>query len=198
MKLPIVLTACLALLLVLAARWFLPGERVTPPDITAPDTRFDYTLTDFAATFHNADDVLELAVSGPRLEHLAEERVGLLTRPRFHVEPEGADWRGQARRGRILREDEELLLEEEVELVHPHHNGEIRIRAQTLHYHRGRRTITSDLPVEFRQGESWIQAGGLVIRLDDNLIELTQHVQGQLHTAVAHPDSPAADNNHGQ
>lgn len=198
MRLRIVLTACIALLLVLAARWFLPAERTAPPDVTAPDTRFNYTLSDFSASFRNAEDKLELAVSGPRLEHLAEERIGLLTRPEFQVEPEGANWRGQAERGRILREDEELILENEVELVHRHRDGDIHIHAQSLHYHRGRRTITSDLPVELRQGDSWMQAGGLVIRLDDNLIELTKNVQGQIQPALVRPDNAAADDGGGQ
>jgi LPS export ABC transporter protein LptC len=194
-RLRIFLVACVALLLAIGVRTWLPVERVAPEQLTAPDTRFDYTLTDFSATFRDQHERLELLISGPRLEHEIGQRVGRLSEPRFHIEPDGADWRGRARRGLILREDEELVLEQDIELFHSHADGEIRIVAESLHHHRARRTITSDEPVEIHQAGSWLRAGGLTIRLDDNSIELTNHVQGQLKpAAVEHGiDTDAAD-----
>lgn len=194
----VVLAACLALLLALSVRWFLPTDRPPSPlSAEAPDTRFDYTLSDFSARFRNAQDIVELTVSGPRLEHVSETRIGMLTEPRFNIEPEGADWHGEARRGRILRDDEELVLEDEVILTRPHPNGEIRIQTESLHHHRARRTITSDKPVEIHQAGSWLHAGGMTIRLDDNIIELTNHVQGEIQPAtasLADPDSDSSGN----
>jgi LPS export ABC transporter protein LptC len=180
------IAACLALIAAFALRTWLPVEAPTAPDMTAPDIRFDYTLTDFAASFRDESDRVELMISGPRLEHETGARVGRLSEPRFHIEPDGADWRGRAGTGLILREDEELVLEDEVELVHQHPEGEIRVLAESLHHHRARRTITSDEPVEIHQAGSWLRAGGLIIRLDDNTIELTNHVQGTLQPAVRH------------
>ncbi len=182
----IIIAACLALIVATVLRTCIPVDSVAPPEITAPDTRFNYSLTDFSASFRDRNDQVELEISGPRLEHEAEARVGRLSEPRFHIEPHGADWRGRARTGLILRENEELVLENDVELVHAHPDGEIRILAETLHHHRTERTIPSDTPVEIHQAGSWLRAGGLIIRLDDNTIELTNHVQGTLKPAVHH------------
>lgn len=191
----IIIAGCLALVAVLVLRTWLPVEPPAPSsELAAPDTRFDYTLTDFAASFRDENDRLELVISGPRLEHETGARVGRLSEPSFHIEPDGADWRGRAGTGLILREDEELVLEDAVELTHDHADGEIRVLAETLHHHRARRTITSDKPVEIHQAGSWLRAGGLIIRLDDNTIELTDHVQGTLQPAVRHSlDADAAD-----
>jgi LPS export ABC transporter protein LptC len=182
----IIIAACLALIVATLLRTWMPVDSVAPPEITVPDTRFNYSLTDFSASFRDQNDQLELEISGPRLEHEAEARVARLSAPRFHIEPDGADWRGRARTGLILRENEELVLEDEVELIHAHPDGEIRVLAETLHHHRTERTITSDKPVEIHQAGSWLRAGGLIIRLDDNTIELTNHVQGTLKPAVRH------------
>ncbi|MFW5927286.1 MAG: LPS export ABC transporter periplasmic protein LptC [Wenzhouxiangella sp.] len=176
----IVLAACLALLLALTVRWFMPTDRSTTPSTLAPDTRFDYTLTEFDVRFRDAEGGTELEVSGPRLEHIAEERVGIIAEPRFHIEPAGADWQGRARQGRILREDEELILEDDVVLVHNHPDGPIEIHATILRYHRLRRTIRSDEPVEIRKAGSRLDAGAMTIRLTDNIIELSNHVQGEI------------------
>ena len=194
MKLRIFLIAGLALLLAFAARTWLTVDQVAPHELSAPDTRFDYTLTDFSASFRDEQDRLELLISGPRLEHEIDERIGRLSEPSFHIEPDGANWRGRANQGLILRENEELVLEGDVELIHSHPDGDIRLLAEMLHHHRTRRTITSDKPVEIQQAGSWLRAGGLTIRLDDNIIELTDHVQGTLKPAVRHDtDSDAAD-----
>ncbi|QOC21880.1 LPS export ABC transporter periplasmic protein LptC [Wenzhouxiangella sp. AB-CW3] len=180
----ILIAGCLALLVALVLQAWLPIDRAAPPEIAAPDTRFDYTLSEFAASFRDDNDQLELLISGPRLEHETDTRVGYLSEPRFHIEPDGADWRGQARYGRIMREAEALILEQNVELVHPHAEGEIRVLAENLQHDRARRTITSNSPVEIQQAGSWLRAGGLIIRLDENTIELTDHVQGTLKPAA--------------
>ncbi len=190
----IIIAGCLALIAAILLRTWMPVDSVSPPDMAAPDTRFNYSLTDFAASFRDENDRLELEISGPRLEHEADARVGRLSDPRFHIEPDGANWRGRARTGLILRENEELILEHEVELVHAHPEGDIQVLADSLHHHRTERTITSDGPVEIHQAGSWLRAGGLIIRLDDNTIELTNHVQGTLKPAVRRRiDSNAAD-----
>lgn len=184
MTLRVVLAACLALILALGVRWMIPTDRATGLPDSMPDTRFDYTLTDYSARFRDADDRLELELSGPRLEHISATRVALLEQPQFHIEPDGAGWQGQANQGRIQRGDEVLVLEHDVELRRPHPDGEIIVLAEILQHDRGLRTITSNRPVEFRQAGSRLHAGGLVIRLDNNSIELTNHVQGEIQPAV--------------
>ena len=127
MKRRVVLAACLALVLVFVVRWQFPddrGARIVP---SLPDTRFDYTLTDFSARFLDADGRVELLVSGPRLEHDSALRVASLIDPRFHIEPEGADWRGRADRALLLRDADELQLAGKVVLTHQSERGEVRI-----------------------------------------------------------------------
>ncbi len=190
----IVLSACLALAVLLGIRWLLPSDRSATPPLDLPDTRFDYTLSNYEARFQDADDQIELLLSGPRLEHVWAERVARLEGPRFHIEPEAADWRGRADHGRVLRDDEVLILEGAVELVHRHHDGDINVHAESLRYDRRTRTITSERPVRIDQAETWLEAGGLNIELDNNILELSNGVQGEVYAPPAsagRTDSPA-------
>lgn len=180
----ILIIAALALAIALAVRWWLPVGEAPHPALTAPDTRFDYTLEEFHARFRDDRGQVELLLSGPRLEHVSTERVGYLHLPRFHIEPENANWRGRADIGRVLRDSEVVELEHNVELRHHDPRGEIRIQTDHLRYERGTRTITSRGPVEVHQSGSWLRAGGLTIQLDTNVIELTRHVQGEIQPAV--------------
>src|SRR5690625_7160796 len=76
-----VLIACLALGVALGIRWFIPADRSATPPISIPDTRFDYTLTDFDALFRDADQQVELTPSGPPLDQHSPERAA---RPTAH------------------------------------------------------------------------------------------------------------------
>lgn len=192
----IVLIACLALVVALGIRWLMPSDRSATPPVTIPDTQFDYTLSDYSARFRDADDRVELTLSGPRLEHVWAERIARLQSPEFHIEPEDANWRGRSERGRVLRDDELLILEGDVTLVHGGQRGEIEVRTERLRYDRRARTITSDTPVSITQTESRLRSGGLRIELDNNLLELTDGVQGELDPAVAGSTVPAADPDH--
>lgn len=176
----IVLTACLALVLALGIRWLMPTDRSATPPTSVPDTRFDYTLTDFSARFRDADNRVELLLSGPRLEHIWAERVARLEAPEFHIEPEGADWRGSAAGGRVLRDEETLILEGDIELVHRAERGDLRVRTERLRYDRRTRILSADTPVEITQAGSILQSGGLIVELDNNLLELIDGVQGEL------------------
>lgn len=187
----VVLTACLALGLALGIRWLIPSDRSATPPVSIPDARFDYTLSDYQALFRNAGNQVELELAGPRLEHVWAERVARLVEPRFHIEPQAADWRGQARLGRILRDDELLILEGEIVLTHEDPAGEVIIQAEELHYDRQARTISSTQSVRVEQADSLLHAGGLLIELDENLLQLTDGVHGEL-TPATRPDSHPA------
>jgi len=188
----VVLIGCLALVLALGIRWLMPSDRRATPPLSVPDPQFDYTLTDFSARFRDALDRVELTLSGPRLEHVWAERVARLEAPEFHIEPEGADWRGSSNQGRVLRDQEMLVLEGDIQLVHRARGGDIEVRTERLRYDRGKRTISSDTPVTITQTESRLRSGGLRIQLDKNLLELTDGVQGELEPAVADRDGRRA------
>lgn len=181
MKGRMVLAACLALVLVFLVRWQFPDDRSSRISPALPDTRFDYTLTDFSARFRRTDGELELLIQGPRLEHTAETRIATVTTPEFHIEPDGANWRGRADRGLIVRDAEELILQGNVVLTQPGPDGERRIVTESLHHRASARTIVADSPAEFSQPGAFVRAGSLIIRLDDDIVEFSQHVQGELH-----------------
>ncbi|MGY6555600.1 MAG: LPS export ABC transporter periplasmic protein LptC [Wenzhouxiangella sp.] len=176
-----VLAACLALVLVFVVRWQFPddrGARITP---VLPDTRFDYTLTDFSARFRDAEGRVELLVSGPRLEHDSALRVATLFDPRFHIEPEGANWQGRADRALLLRDVDEMQLEGNVVLTQQSERGELRITSERLHHHGRTRTIEFPSPVVLQHPGSFVQAGRALLWLDDDIVEFSDHVQGELH-----------------
>jgi len=187
----VVLIACLALVVALGVRWMMPTDRSATPQISMPDTQFDYTLSNYSARFRDEQDRIELTLAGPRLEHVWADRVARLQSPEFHIEPSGADWRGSSQSGRVLRDDEMLVLEGDVTLIHRAARGDIEVRTERLRYDRRARTIISDSPVEITQAESNLRSGGLRIELDNNLLELTDGVQGELEPAMA--DRAAAD-----
>lgn len=201
MRWRLILAACLALALAFAVRWLLPSERTPGALPELPDTRFDYTLSEFSARFSAPDGRVELLVSGPRLEHDSATRVATLTEPRFHFEPDASNWRGRARRARFDRNEETLFLEGNVVLTQPQDNGELTVTGEALQHDRLARTIASDQAVEIERPGTWLRAGGLKIKLDQDLIELSNNVQATIQ--VDRPDSndggrPSADNDDGR
>ncbi len=180
MKRRVVVAACLALIMVVLVRWQFPDDRSTRISTTLPDTRFDYTLTDFSARFRDVDGTVELILSGPRLEHDAGTRIATLRAPEFHIQPTGADWQGRADHGRLLRDSEEMVLEGNVVLEHPAPGGMITITTEQLHHRAAQRTIEAVSEVEMTQPGSFVRAGSLIIRLDDDIVEFFDHVQGEL------------------
>lgn len=188
MKRRVVFAACLALVLVFVVRWQFPDDRSSRITAPLPDTRFDYTLTDFQARFRDAQGTLELELAGPRLEHDAATRIATIRSPTFHIDPEGADWQGRADRGLLLRDADELVLEGNVQMEHVSANGPVTITTDRLHHHASRRTIEADSTVEMTQPGSFIRAGSLIIRLDDDTVEFFDHVQGELLPGRTVPD----------
>lgn len=188
MKRRVVLAACFALVLVFVVRWQFPDDRSGRITASLPDTRFDYTLTDFDARFRDPDGRIELLLSGPRLEHDAATRIATLQAPEFHVEPQDANWLGRADRGLLLRDADEMVLEGNVVLEHPGVDGTVTITTERLHHHVGRRTIEAPGPVEMTRVGTFIRAGRLQIRLDDDTVEFFDHVQGELLPGRTDPD----------
>lgn len=180
MKRRIVLAACLALVLVFVVRWQFPDDRGARLAPSLPDTRFDYTLTEFSARFRDAEGRVELLVSGPRLEHDSALRVATVIDPRFHIEPEDADWQGRADRALLLRDADEMQLEGNVVLTQQGERGEVRISSERLHHHGRTRTIEFPGPVLLQHPGSFVQAGRALLRLDDDIVEFSNHVQGEL------------------
>lgn len=180
MRIRLVLAACLALVLVFTARWWLPSERPSVSLPERPDTRFDYTLSVFEARFTDAQGNTELIIHGPRLEHHSDTRIAVLTEPRFQIRPDGQAWHGQSRHGRFDRDADQLTLEDDVVLTQPSDDGDTVIETRILHHDRLGRTITATEAVEIRQPGTLLRAGGLKMELDTDIIELTDDVQATM------------------
>jgi LPS export ABC transporter protein LptC len=179
-KLRFLLASVAALVLVFAIRWQFPDDRGNRISADLPDPRFDYTLTDFTASFRNEDGKLELILSGPRLEHDAATRVASIQSPSFQIDPEGHDWHGQANQALLIRDADELLLEGNVLLEHRKADGTVQITSDQLRHPVGQRTIESPGPALLRGPDAFMQAGRMTVRLDDDTVEFFDHVQGEL------------------
>jgi LPS export ABC transporter protein LptC len=178
----LVLAASLVLVAVFLVRWWLPGERPSTVLPSLPDTRFDYTLSDFSARFYNAEGELSLLLDGPRLEHDSATRIASLVSPSFRFDPEGRDWHGQALSGQFDRDADALSLIGEVILHQQLEQGRLVIETERLQHQRAARTISGDQPVSLRQPGTQARAGGLMIRLDEDTIELHEHIHAQMQT----------------
>jgi len=179
-KARVLLAAVGALVLVFLVRWQFPDDRSNRISPNLPDPRFDYTLTDFQARFHDENGQLELLLSGPRLEHDATSRIATIQSPDFHIQPQAANWLGHAEHGLLLRDVDELVLEGSIVLEHPIPDGQLTIRTERLRHSIGQRTIEAPERAVMRGPDSFIQAGRVVIRLDDDTLEFFDNVQGEL------------------
>lgn len=187
MKARVLLAAVGALVLVLLVRWQFPDDRSNRITPKLPDPRFDYTLTDFQARFHDENGELELLLSGPRLEHDATSRIATIQTPDFHIQPQTANWLGQSEQALLLRDADELILEGNVVLEHPGPDGQLTIVTERLRHSIGQRTIEAPASAEMRGPDTFIQAGRVVIRLDDETLEFFDNVQGELLPRRADP-----------
>ncbi|MEN1727037.1 MAG: LPS export ABC transporter periplasmic protein LptC [Pseudomonadota bacterium] len=183
MRRGILLTAAIVLLSVLVFRWWLPAERVITPTVSLPDTRLDYRLQDFTARFHDEAGRPELEISGPNLEHDAESRQDTITGPEFAFMTADSPWMGQAQRGEFDREMDTLELINEVEVWREQAEGPLRFTTERLQHQRPARTISADVPVLLTQPGARVEAGGLMIQLDSETVNLTNEVHLHARTA---------------
>ena len=175
--------ASLALIIAFGVHWWWPTERAPASLPSLPDPRFDYTLENFSARFSNDAGELELLVSGPVLVHDSASRTATLQQPRFHFEPGGNDWIGRADQAHFARAEDLLRLEGNVHISKALPLGATVLTAELLQHDRRARTISSDQPVEIRRPGTWLRAGGLRMKLDEDHIELFNDVHAQLQTA---------------
>ncbi len=175
-KRSLIIAASLVLIGVVGFRWWLPGEHSNRAAISLPDTRFDYSLTDYRAYFHDASGQLELQVEGPGLEHDAAARIIRLSEPSFVIPTVDGDWHGQARQGFFYRNDELLELKEAVTITRDQPDGPLTIRSEILQHRRPARTISSDVPATLTRKGTDLTAGGLMIHLDNETVELSNDV----------------------
>ena len=182
-----VLVGAVVLTAAVLFRWWLPTERVIAPTVTPPDTRLDYRLQVFKARFHDEQGRPELLIEGPGLEHDAETRVVTLTDPIFLIDTEAAPWNGRAKQGRFEREFDTLYLIDAVELWRDGPDGRLTVTSQALQHQRPARTISADVPVDLTQPGTELRAGGLMIQLDTDIVDLSNDLH--ITSRTARPES---------
>lgn len=185
MKRSLVLVGAIMLTGAVLFRWWLPSERIITPSISRPDTRLDYRLEDYEARFHDEQGRPELLIRGPSLEHDAGSRVVTLRQPEFRISTEDAPWNGRANQGTFDREFDSLRLTDQVELWRDGPKGRLTLSTQALQHQRPARTISADVPVVLTQPGTELNAGGLMIQLDTETVELSDDVHIQAQPAEA-------------
>jgi lipopolysaccharide export system protein LptC len=183
LKRALILVGAVVLTAAVLFRWWLPTERIITPSVAPPDTRLDYRLQDFEARFFDAQGRPELRVQGPSLEHDAETRVVTLLDPEFQISTATAPWNGRANLGRFEREFDTLELIDEVELWRDGPKGRLTLTTQALQHQRPARTISADVPVDLTQPGTELSAGGLMIQLDTDIVDLSNDLHITSRTA---------------
>jgi len=184
------LLSILTVAALVAGNWWL-GSAWQPKRPAAPAEvqRIDYALSDFRARLRDADGVLTLDISGPRLEHDARTREVWITKPRFVIDPAGQAWKGRAERALIDREARQLLLYDQVRIHRPHPRGTIRIYSDEMHYDRAAGRVFSPGPAQMEQAGTELTGGTLVAWIDDEIMELDRDV----HAIYRHGGTAARD-----
>jgi lipopolysaccharide export system protein LptC len=180
----LVLVGAVVLTAAVLFRWWLPTERVVTPTISRPDTRLDYRLEDFRAAFYDEQGHPELRIGGPRLEHEAESRVVTVLDPEFQIATAAEPWNGRAEQGLFEREFDTLRLIDQVELWRDGPEGRLTLTTQALQHQRPARTISADVPVLLTRPGTELNAGGLMIQLDTETVELSDDVHIQARPAA--------------
>jgi len=168
--------AGLVLIIAVVFRWWLSPDLAPDLPVSQPDTRFNYTLTDFRYARYDQTGRRELAVSGPRLEHDPAQRKALIEAPRFELTANGSRWRGSAQLGQLLRNSDILVLDGAVRLDQLDDPEPVSVRTESLQHDRLARTIETDQPVEIRRPGITLEAGGLTMVLDNQTMELSNGV----------------------
>lgn len=176
----LITAAVLVLVVVFVLRWWLPGDRLEQTLPSLPDTRFNYTLSDFQAHFYAADGRQELLVQGPRLVHDQVERTATLDAPVFRWFGQQQPWDGLADQALFERDGDVMTLSGAVRLEQQNDRGRHRIETERLQHQRAARTIVGDQPVQLDGPGTLLTAGGLTIRLDDDTLQLSDQVHGQI------------------
>lgn len=171
------LLATLALALLVTGNWWLnQAWQPEPPAPDSVDQRIDYALTGFRAQFFDSEGALSLDVSGPRLEHDALTRQAQITRPRFVIDPADQAWSGTSEHALVERDSRRLVLWGEVKIDKPHPRGTIRMESDEIHYDRSAGTLHSPGTATMQQAGTELTGGTLTAWIDDERMELDQHV----------------------
>lgn len=174
----IVSGALLALLIAWLIRWMF----MSSPMLEAPsdlDTSLDYVLRDFSGEFYDTNGNLSLRIHGPRLQHDPDTGIATVTAPSFLVEPGGGLWEGGAALAAIDRGTHTVSLEGAVTLRQPEApGGEILIETERLVYDQKAKTISGEHPVRLTQPGAELNARGVILSLETEILRLQHNVEG--------------------
>jgi LPS export ABC transporter protein LptC len=184
--------ASLSLAIVFLVRVWVPSDRAMRTIPALPDTRFDYTLNDFRSEFFNSQGQLEWLIEAPTLTHESSTKTALIDAPTVVIEPNGSRLDARADRGRIIRDEDIIILTGNVVVRQTLLEGERVITSETLHHNRRQRTIVAETDVNITEPGAKLRSERLRIDLDSETLEFYDHVQGEIDMDRRADDGPAS------
>ncbi len=173
--------ACLSLVLVFLFRVWLPSDRTLRSIPELPDTRFDYTLSDFQSEFYNSQGRVEWMIQAPALTHESSSKTAIIQTPTVIIEPDGERLDARADQGTIVRNEDEIILTGNVIVRQKIAEGERIITSDRLHHDRRERTIVAEQNVNVTEPGASLRTQRLHIDLDSETLEFSDHVQGEIY-----------------
>jgi lipopolysaccharide export system protein LptC len=173
--------ASLLLLAVLA--WWIADERpaLQPVPLERPDDQSDYYLRNFTMMTSGDDGLWNYRLEAQRMLHFPKTEHWEFEAPRleFYTE-QGANWYGEAERGRAWAAGDEILLQGEVHLWRPGSevNVETRLETSEVHLHTQQRYAQTEAHAVLRQPAGRIEGIGAHAWLDEQRVELQSKVRG--------------------
>lgn len=169
----------LGLALVLLAQYFWsPDPGVVPDENTSrrlgalPKTYFEQARS---LTFDESGALSDI-VEARRADYFKRGEYSILQEPRFYSHSDdGKTWSAAAARGRLLHDEERLLLRKNVVLSHDQTGTRMETHALDIEFET--RVARSERPVTITQGENRTIADGLVASLEQETLLLTPNVE---------------------
>lgn len=166
--------------LVVASFWASKEQRhkdATP--IEGLDTQMDYALRDFELRYYDDQGKPSLDMVAPVLANEADTGIGKITRPVFHIDHGGNQWKIAAESATVDAAREHLVLNGDVLMRREAgmQNGLLEISTSELKLDILPRQASSDRPVRVVEGKDIMEAVGFRVNMDDNRFQLLSRVK---------------------
>ncbi len=176
------LLVAVALLLVALGNWLTEqGVKQVAPRVTAePEVHQDYYLKDFTITALDKKGQLQHHLQATQLSHFTADQQTTLQQPSMLVYNQNmVEWRIDAERGEINRQQDEVLLQGRVRLIQPGGESPLSLTTSALRIQPKQGRADSDQPVTLLQADNRIEAVGIEIDQKSQRLLLLSQVRGR-------------------
>lgn len=177
------LASLAGVLLVLgAAGWYWGmGQTQSQAPVTDKNRRPDYVIQDMQALETDARGLVERRLSSPQVRHYDQpQEVAEIDTPVFTLYDNGQEsWRLSARQGRLLNQNNEILL---TDTVHAERRDPALVRitldTDTLHVFPKEERLYSKSPVKIASPQGQLSSRGIEANLRTGNLVLNENVTG--------------------